>query len=77
MIASAPPIATLANERPSERVRASRESLLVFSDVHLGSDLNDRASGQIIRRSHRIDSDLVALLRHYLSETPAGERWLI
>ncbi len=53
------------------------ESLLVFSDVHLGSDLNDRDTGHVVRRSHKIDRDLVELLRHYLAETPAGDRWRI
>lgn len=53
------------------------ESLLVFSDVHLGSDLNDQDTGHVVRRSHKIDRDLVELLRHYLAETPAGDRWRI
>ncbi|CAN5424055.1 hypothetical protein BH09MYX1_BH09MYX1_57750 [soil metagenome] len=53
------------------------ESLLVFSDVHLGSDLNEQDTGHVVRRSHRIDRDLVELLRHYLAETPAGDRWRI
>jgi UDP-2,3-diacylglucosamine pyrophosphatase LpxH len=52
-----------------------RESLLVFSDVHLGSDLSDRFEGQVIRRSSRIDSDLVKLLGHYAKEKPKGDRW--
>jgi UDP-2,3-diacylglucosamine pyrophosphatase LpxH len=54
-----------------------RESLLVFSDVHLGSDLNEQDTGHVVRRSHEVDHDLVALLRHYLAETPAGDRWRI
>jgi len=58
---------------------APRESLLVFSDVHLGSDLNDHAKGA--KRSRRIDRDLVKLLEHYRSRPPgdtdACERWRI
>ena len=50
-----------------------RESLLVFSDVHLGSDLNDHGTSP--RRSHRIDRDLTSLLRHYAQVKPAAERW--
>ena len=49
----------------------------MFSDVHLGSDLNDQDTGHVVRRSHRIDRDLVELLRHYLKDTPAGDRWRI
>lgn len=49
------------------------ESLLVFSDVHLGSDLNDR--GPIVRRSAAIDRDLVALIAHYRTSAPPAERW--
>lgn len=49
------------------------ESLLVFSDVHLGSDLNDREPGP--KRSTRIDLDLIAFVQHY-ARTPAPEgRW--
>ncbi len=55
-----------------------RESLLVFSDVHLGSDLNDRlAPAQRARRSDRIDHDLVDFLAHYRNEKPAADRWRI
>ena len=53
----------------------SRESLLVFSDVHLGSDLNDR--GVSPRRSQRIDQDLVVFLRHYGATKPTGDRWRV
>jgi UDP-2,3-diacylglucosamine pyrophosphatase LpxH len=53
------------------------ESLLVFSDVHLGSDLNDRPVGEVIRRSSRIDADLAKLLRHYATQQPSGDRWRI
>lgn len=52
------------------------ESLLVFSDVHLGSDLNDREPKGALRRSEDIDRDLVSFLGHYREEeAPAGERW--
>lgn len=49
------------------------ESLLVFSDVHLGSDLND--SGPKVPRSRSIDLDLAALLAHYRSVAPPADRW--
>lgn len=51
------------------------ESLLVFSDVHLGSDVNDRPTTELIRRSSRIDADLAELLRHYAEQKPSGDRW--
>ena len=55
----------------------SPEALLVFSDVHLGSDLNDRAVVHT-RRSARIDRDLVKLLEHYAATPPEGaERWRV
>jgi len=55
---------------------APRETLLILSDVHLGSDINDRAApGAAPRRSQRIDQDLTALFRHYARVAPAGERW--
>ncbi len=53
---------------------APTESLLVLSDVHLGSDLNDRAATRI-RRSSRIDKDLVELILHYRKSPPKGSRW--
>ena len=49
------------------------ECLLVLSDVHLGSDLNE--IGHPMRRSHRVDGDLVKLLVHYRDALPAGEHW--
>jgi UDP-2,3-diacylglucosamine pyrophosphatase LpxH len=49
------------------------ESLLLISDVHLGSDLND--VGHAIRRSRQVDEDLVHLLDHYRSVAPPGDRW--
>jgi hypothetical protein len=51
------------------------ESLLVFSDVHLGSDLNDRGSSP--RRSTEVDQDLVQLVRHYLGKAPEQGRWRV
>lgn len=50
-----------------------KESLLVFSDVHLGSDLND--SGPSVPRSSLIDRDLAALLAHYRKVEPPADRW--
>src|SRR5689334_3229124 len=45
---------------------APRETLLILSDVHLGSDINDKAPpGAAPRRSQRVDDDLTALFRHY------------
>jgi UDP-2,3-diacylglucosamine pyrophosphatase LpxH len=52
------------------------ESLLVFSDVHLGSDLND-CTPNVTHRSASIDRDLVLFLAHYRREKPSGERWRI
>jgi UDP-2,3-diacylglucosamine pyrophosphatase LpxH len=49
------------------------ESLLVLSDVHLGSDLND--VGEPMRRSRRVDEDLVKLLEHYRAAAPPGDCW--
>jgi len=49
------------------------ESLLVLSDVHLGSDLND--FGHPIPRSRRVDEDLVKLIRHYRTVAPPSARW--
>jgi UDP-2,3-diacylglucosamine pyrophosphatase LpxH len=49
------------------------DRLLVLSDVHLGSDLND--VGQPIRRSRRVDEDLVKLLEHYRANALPGDRW--
>jgi UDP-2,3-diacylglucosamine pyrophosphatase LpxH len=56
----------------------TRESLLVLSDVHLGSDLNTQAlTTGFGRRSKRVDDDLVKLLEHYRAQRPAGERWRV
>ena len=57
----------------SPRRWALTESLLVFSDVHLGSDLND--SGPKVPRSTAIDRDLAALLAHYRRTAPPADRW--
>ncbi len=57
-------------------VASNHESLLVFSDVHLGSDLSD-APGGSPRRSATIDRDLVAFVAHYRRETPPSQRWRI
>ncbi|MBX3219579.1 MAG: metallophosphoesterase [Labilithrix sp.] len=53
--------------------REPTESLLVFSDVHLGSDLND--SGPSVPRSVSIDRDLAAMLAHYRGVAPPADRW--
>jgi len=50
------------------------ESLLILSDVHLGNDLNDLTAGHV-RRSARVDRDLVDLLAHYRRTPCAGKRW--
>jgi UDP-2,3-diacylglucosamine pyrophosphatase LpxH len=55
---------------------APTESLLVFSDVHLGSDLND-CTPNVTHRSASIDRDLVLFLEHYRREKPTGDRWRI
>jgi UDP-2,3-diacylglucosamine pyrophosphatase LpxH len=55
------------------RTLSTMESLLVLSDVHLGSDLND--FGHPIRRSRRVDEDLVKLITHYRTVVPPGDRW--
>jgi UDP-2,3-diacylglucosamine pyrophosphatase LpxH len=54
--------------------------LLVFSDVHLGSDLNDRADqshSAHARRSTSIDQDLVRFLDHYREAPEDAERWRV
>lgn len=56
--------------------RSPSESFLVFSDVHLGSDLDDQ-QGNAPRRSTSVDRDLVALIEHYRKVRPTGERWHI
>ena len=49
------------------------ESILVFSDVHLGSDLNDR--GPVVARSPAVDRDLAGMLAHYRAVKPRADRW--
>lgn len=51
------------------------ESILVFSDVHLGSDLND--AGPHVPRSPSVDRDLAAMLAHYRGVKPPADRWRI
>jgi len=50
------------------------ESLLVLSDVHLGSDLND-LTGATVRRAREVDEDLVRLLVHYRDAAAPNGRW--
>lgn len=51
------------------------ESILVFSDVHLGSDLND--SGPYVPRSAAVDRDLASMLAHYRATKPPADRWRV
>ena len=51
------------------------ESILVFSDVHLGSDLND--AGPHVPRSPSVDRDLARMLAHYRATKPPADRWRI
>src|SRR5271170_3458389 len=65
----------MASLSPTPLVDAGpTESLLVFSDVHLGSDLND-CTQNITHRSPSIDRDLVQFLAHYRREAPRADRW--
>lgn len=53
------------------------ESLIVFSDVHLGSDIHDGAAPRA-RRSRKVDRDLVRLIDHYRQHrSPSADRWRI
>jgi UDP-2,3-diacylglucosamine pyrophosphatase LpxH len=71
-----PPVFSPASSRPPRAPSEPSESLLVFSDVHLGSDLNDH--GPSPRRSHGIDRDLEQLLRHYADVGPThADRWRV
>lgn len=55
---------------------SQNESLLVLSDVHLGSDLNDLTPPEArIHRAREIDEDLVRLLRHYRDAAAPNGRW--
>jgi len=48
--------------------------LLILSDVHLGSDIND-LTPHGARRSVEVDRDLVGLIDHYREAPPEGRRW--
>ncbi len=61
---------------PLKVVPTASESFLIFSDVHLGSDLDDRHA-IAPRRSVSVDQDLVALLAHYRVTEPGADRWHI
>jgi metallophosphoesterase superfamily enzyme len=50
-----------------------RASLLVLSDVHLGSDIVDGGSRRGPARSASVDDDLRALLDHYREARPDGD----
>lgn len=63
-----PRVILLIVEEPSE-------SFLVFSDVHLGSDLDD-GQGHAPKRSS-VDRDLVALVAFYRKTPPKASRWHI
>ena len=60
----------------SSLISSPSESLIVFSDVHLGSDIHDGETPRP-RRSAEIDRDLIRLLAHYRGQSPSGERWRI
>jgi len=52
--------------------------LLVLSDVHLGSDLNDHPQPEGFgKRSVKVDRDLVRMIDHYRRTKPRGDRWRI
>ena len=71
---------TPAVQDPKAVVTSSpSESLLVFSDVHLGSDIQELQDATVhtTRRSATVDRDLVRLLEHYRAETPPADRWRI
>ena len=52
------------------------ESLLVFSDVHLGSDIVDGHPHRVMR-SGAIDRDLIKLIAHYRTQPRVADRWRI
>src|SRR6266536_1974103 len=54
---------------------ATRQSLLVLSDMHLGSDIVDRAAPRPPARSQSVDDDLCALLDHYRDARTGGDPW--
>ncbi len=57
---------------PSAR---SARSMLVLSDVHLGSDIGDGSLTRAPTRSQRVDDDLAALLDHYREARIDDEPW--
>ncbi|MFO0614977.1 MAG: hypothetical protein U0414_20475 [Polyangiaceae bacterium] len=60
---------------PTEDAR-SLESLIVLSDVHLGSDLDDAPGApRLSSRTSEVDADLAALLDHYALEPPPSGTW--
>ncbi len=61
---------------PAPPTSSNTESLLVLSDVHLGSDLNDLTPPEArIHRAREVDQDLVRLLRHYRDAAAPNGRW--
>ncbi len=61
---------------PSATPSNVSESLVVLSDLHLGSDLLEHApEAARSRRSKDFDADFVELLDHYRREPPPGGRW--
>jgi UDP-2,3-diacylglucosamine pyrophosphatase LpxH len=55
--------------------KKATESILVFSDVHLGSDLND--SGPHVPRSPAVDRDLARMIAHWRGTKPVADRWRV
>ncbi len=57
---------------------AAKESLIVFSDVHLGADLHAQAKETGFGKlSPALDKDLVAFLDYYRQTKPDGDRFRI
>jgi UDP-2,3-diacylglucosamine pyrophosphatase LpxH len=56
-------------------VAHARSSLLVLSDMHLGSDIAEGASPRPPARSESVDDDLRALLDHYRDARADGRPW--
>lgn len=61
-------------EAADSMVEGTIESLIVLSDVHLGSDLIAQGSATR-RRSREIDAELVRLIDHYRDHPPRAGRW--
>lgn len=56
--------------------REAGESLVVLSDVHLGSDIVEaEAAAWHPRRSRAVDRDLVAMIEHYRTAPARAGRW--